>query len=73
MAEALQQEAACKGIGDATETDEAQDRARRPAPLPYDGMTRTGSKGLSQPHQDRRGTPNVTPQLTGIAALWQES
>jgi hypothetical protein len=41
-------------------------------PLPYDGMTRTGSKGLSQPHQFRCGTPNVIVQVTGFAGGWQE-
>ena len=40
-------------------------------PLPYDGMTRTGSKGLSQPHQLPCGTPNVIAQVTGIAGGWQ--
>ncbi len=27
--------------------------------LPYDGITRTGSKGLSQPYRHQYGTPNV--------------
>jgi len=41
----------------------------RCAPLPYDGMTRTGSKGLSQPLRDPRGTPNVSAQITGTVGI----
>ena len=42
-------------------------------PLPYDGITRTGSKGLSQLRQCWRGTPNVSLQVTGIADFKQDS
>ena len=41
--------------------------------LPYDGITRTGSKGLSQLRRHRRGTPNETGQVTGIADFTQGS
>jgi two-component system chemotaxis response regulator CheY len=41
-------------------------------PLPYDGMTRTGSKGLSQPHRIWCGTPNVDAQITGFTGYRQE-
>lgn len=39
--------------------------------LPYDGITRTGSKGLSQLHQYRYGTPNDKGELTGIDHIKQ--
>src|ERR1035437_8368833 len=41
--------------------------------LPYDGITRTGSKGLSQLRRHRRGTPNETSQVTGITHFKQDS
>ena len=41
--------------------------------LPYDGITRTGSKGLSQLHQHRCGTPNDSGELTGNAAFKQDA
>jgi hypothetical protein len=42
-------------------------------PLPYDGITRTGSKGLSQRRRHRRSTPNETAQVTGIEDFMQDS
>lgn len=39
--------------------------------LPYDGITRTGSKGLSQLHQNWCGTPNDNDEVTGIAVYKQ--
>jgi len=41
--------------------------------LPYDGITRTGSKGLSQLHRHRCGTPNETSEVTGNADFKQDS
>jgi len=41
--------------------------------LPYDGITRTGSKGLSQLHLLWCGTPNKTAQVTGIEDFKQDS
>jgi hypothetical protein len=41
--------------------------------LPYDGITRTGSKGLSQLRQNQRGTPNETFQVTGSDDYKQDS
>ena len=39
--------------------------------LPYDGITRTGSKGLSQLHRNWCGTPNDNGEVTGIAVYKQ--
>ena len=41
--------------------------------LPYDGITRTGSKGLSQLHQYWYGTPNDSSELTGITDFRQDA
>ena len=64
VAKALLTRGACKG-GVVRQDGMRTHHITRCAPLPYDGMTRTGSKGLSQPAEQRRGTPNVPNQVTG--------
>jgi hypothetical protein len=42
-------------------------------PLPYDGITRTGSKGLSQSHLIRCDTPNVKLKVLELQAIGKKS